>query len=101
MLGARRVPARFGKRFTLSSRSALRDHRPLRTGENLIGFLQIGEVMLKEPTRAQFSKVASLLVKWGIGDELKKAEEAWLEAKCFGANSMSLFYGCSRFSHCT
>jgi hypothetical protein len=59
----------------------LRDHRPLRTGENLIGFLQTGEVMLQEPTRAQFSKVASLLVKWGIGDELKKAEEAWLESK--------------------
>jgi AraC-like DNA-binding protein/ligand-binding sensor protein len=54
---------------------------PLRTGENLIGFLQTGEVMLEKPTPAQFSKVASLLVKWGIGDELKKAEQAWVESK--------------------
>jgi AraC-like DNA-binding protein/ligand-binding sensor protein len=54
---------------------------PLRTGENLIGFLQTGEVMLEKPTHAQFSKVASLLVKWGIGDELKEAEQAWVESK--------------------
>jgi AraC-like DNA-binding protein len=54
---------------------------PLRTGENLIGFLQTGEVMLRKPTRAQFSKIAGLLVKWGIGDELKKAEQAWVESK--------------------
>ena len=54
---------------------------PLRTGENLIGFLQTGEVMLRRPTRAQFSKLARLLVEWGIGDELKKAEEAWLESR--------------------
>ena len=54
---------------------------PLRTGENLIGFLQTGEVMLQKSTHAQFSKVASLLVKWGIGDELEKAEQAWVESK--------------------
>jgi AraC-like DNA-binding protein/ligand-binding sensor protein len=54
---------------------------PLRTGENLLGFLQTGEVMLRKPTHAQFSKLARVLVKWGIGDELKKAEEAWLATK--------------------
>jgi AraC-like DNA-binding protein/ligand-binding sensor protein len=54
---------------------------PLRTGENLIGFLQTGEVMLRKPTPVQFSKIASLLLKWGIGHELKEAEHAWLESK--------------------
>jgi hypothetical protein len=38
---------------------------PLWTGENLIGFLQTGEVMLEKPTHVQFSKVASLLVEVG------------------------------------
>jgi AraC-like DNA-binding protein len=54
---------------------------PLRTGENLLGFLQTGEVMLRKPSHAQFSKLARVLVKWGIGDELEKAEEAWLATK--------------------
>jgi hypothetical protein len=30
---------------------------------------------------SSFSKVARLLVQWGIGDDLKKIEEAWLQTK--------------------
>jgi YesN/AraC family two-component response regulator len=56
---------------------------PLRAGENLLGFLQTGGVMPQKPTREQFSKVGKLLVEWGIGDELKEAEQAWLQTKVF------------------
>ena len=54
---------------------------PLRSGEDLLGFLQTGEVMLRKPTCKQFSKIAHMLVQWGIGDDLKKVEEAWLQTK--------------------
>ena len=37
--------------------------------------------MLRPPTRKQFSKIARLLAQWGIGDDLKKIEEAWLQTK--------------------
>jgi AraC-like DNA-binding protein/ligand-binding sensor protein len=37
---------------------------PLRAnGENLLGFLQTGEVMLRKPTRTQFSKIGRLLTE--------------------------------------
>ena len=54
---------------------------PLRAGGDLLGFLQTGEVMLRPATHKQFSKVAQLLVQWGIGDDLRKVEEAWLQTK--------------------
>ena len=54
---------------------------PLRAGENLLGFLQTGEVMLRKPTRTQFSKIVRLLTDWGTKGELKEAEEAWLQTK--------------------
>ena len=54
---------------------------PLRAGGNLIGFLQTGEVMLRKPTRTQFSKIVKLLTDWGTKGELKEAEEAWFQTK--------------------
>jgi AraC-like DNA-binding protein/ligand-binding sensor protein len=54
---------------------------PLRAGGELLGFLQTGEVMLHPSNRKQFSKIARLLAQWGIGDDLKKIEEAWLLTK--------------------
>ena len=54
---------------------------PLRTGGELLGFLQTGEVMLRPAKHKQFSKIARLLAQWGIGDDLKKIEEAWLQTK--------------------
>ena len=54
---------------------------PLRTGGELLGFLQTGEVMLRPPTHKQFSKIAQLLVQWGIRDDLKNIEQSWLRTK--------------------
>ena len=54
---------------------------PLRTGGELLGFLQTGEVIMRPAKRQQFSKIARLLAQWGIGDDLKKIEEAWLLTK--------------------
>jgi YesN/AraC family two-component response regulator len=34
-----------------------------------------------KPTRKQFSNIAHLLVQWGIGDDLRNIEEAWLQTR--------------------
>jgi AraC-like DNA-binding protein len=54
---------------------------PLRADGELLGFLQTGEVMLRPPAHKQFSKIAQLLVQWGIGDDLKNIEQSWLRTK--------------------
>ena len=74
----------------------------LRTGENLIGFLQTGEVMLPKTNPCAVLEGGEIARKWGIGDELKKAEQAWVESRSGAAQSnTSLFCGCWRFSPCT
>jgi len=51
---------------------------PVRVGENIIAFLQTGQILLHRPKKAQFSKIARLLMEWGTQVDLKRAEEAWL-----------------------
>ena len=49
---------------------------PVRLGENLIGFLQTGQVFRRKPTEAQFSRMSRQLEEWGLapaGDELRDA----------------------------
>ena len=54
---------------------------PLRQGNELIGFLQTGQVLLKEPTRAQFARTTKLLLEWGIKTDLKKLEDAYFHTR--------------------
>jgi AraC-like DNA-binding protein/ligand-binding sensor protein len=49
---------------------------PVRVGENLIGFLQTGQVFRRKPNEAQFSRVSKQLEEWGLqpgGAELREA----------------------------
>jgi len=49
---------------------------PVKLGENLIGFLQTGQVFRRKPTETQFSRVARQLEEWGLEaqkDELRNA----------------------------
>ncbi len=49
---------------------------PVSLGEQLIGFLQTGQVFRKKPTAAQFERTARLAAEWGVPvdrAELKKA----------------------------
>ena len=54
---------------------------PVRVGENLIAFLQTGQVLLHQPTKAQFAKTTRLLLKWGTEIDLKKLEEAYFQTR--------------------
>ena len=45
---------------------------PIRVGDQLIGFLQTGQVLLKQPKKFHFDRVAKQLVNWGVDVDLSK-----------------------------
>lgn len=50
---------------------------PIRIGDQLIGFLQTGQVLLRQPSKFRFDRVAKKLVDWGVHIDLRKAREAY------------------------
>lgn len=54
---------------------------PIRVGDQLIGFLQTGQVLLKQPTKFGFDRAAKQLVDWGVQVDLRKAREAYFHTK--------------------
>jgi AraC-like DNA-binding protein len=54
---------------------------PVRVGENLIAFLQTGQVLLHAPTKVEFAKATRQLVQWGAEVDLKQLEEAYFQTR--------------------
>jgi AraC-like DNA-binding protein/ligand-binding sensor protein len=54
---------------------------PVRMGDQLIGFLQTGQVLLKQPTKFRFDQAARKLVEWGVHVDLGKARDAYFHSK--------------------
>ncbi len=54
---------------------------PVRVGENLIAFLQTGQILLQRPDQAHFNDIAALLLRWGAEVDLKKLEEAYFNTR--------------------
>lgn len=54
---------------------------PVRLGDQLLGFLQTGQVMLKKPTRTQFARTARQLLAWGMKVDLKRVEDAYFHTR--------------------
>ena len=54
---------------------------PVSVGDEVLGFLQTGEVFLKKPTRAQFARTAQQLVDWGWKVDLRRLEEAYFQTR--------------------
>jgi AraC-like DNA-binding protein/ligand-binding sensor protein len=54
---------------------------PIRVGENLIAFLQTGQIFLHVPSKKDFSIVSRQLVKWGTEVDLKRMEEAYFQTR--------------------
>ena len=50
---------------------------PVRLGEQLIGYLQTGQVFRKEPTPAQFERTARLAQEWGVEADPNELREAF------------------------
>lgn len=54
---------------------------PVRVGENLVAFLQTGQVLLHTPTKAEFARTTRQILKWGVEADLKKMEEAYFQTR--------------------
>ena len=54
---------------------------PVSIGEELLGFLQTGQIFLKKPTRAQFARAAKQLVDWGWKVDLRRLEDAYFQTR--------------------
>jgi AraC-like DNA-binding protein/ligand-binding sensor protein len=54
---------------------------PVRVGENLVAFLQTGQVLLHQPSKREFTQVARQLINWGVETDLKRLEEAYFQSR--------------------
>lgn len=54
---------------------------PVRVGDQLIGFLQTGQVFLKKPSRASFARTSKQLLEWGLKVDLNKLEDAYFHTR--------------------
>ena len=54
---------------------------PVRVGDNLIAFLQTGQVLLHRPGMTQFNRIAATLIRWGAEVDLKTLEEAYFNTR--------------------
>jgi AraC-like DNA-binding protein len=63
---------------TLQCEAGLYDSAvPVRVGRNLVAYLQTGQVLLRQPTAAQRTKLIRLLDRFGLGEETSKFAEAY------------------------
>src|SRR4030095_9531381 len=58
---------------------------PLRIGEDLIGYLRTGEVLLQSPNERQFSRVAKQCAEWGVKAGTDESREAYFQSRVLSA----------------
>jgi AraC-like DNA-binding protein len=56
---------------------------PLRVGDNLIGFLRTGEVLLHAPTARQLARVERQCAEWGVKAEAKEVRQTYSRTRVF------------------
>lgn len=54
---------------------------PVRVGENLVAFLQTGQILLHQPQQNEFKKMTRELINWGVEADLKRLEEAYYQTR--------------------
>jgi AraC-like DNA-binding protein len=54
---------------------------PVRVGENLIAFLQTGQILLHAPMKSEFDKATRELLRLGTQVDLKRLEEAYFQTR--------------------
>jgi AraC-like DNA-binding protein len=54
---------------------------PVKLGEQLVGFLQTGQVFRKKPNAAQCDRVAKLVSEWGLEADPEKLRRLYLETR--------------------
>ncbi len=51
---------------------------PVRLGDRLIGFLQTGQLLQRQPTQSQFNRAAKLATAWGLDVDHGNTEKSFL-----------------------
>jgi AraC-like DNA-binding protein/ligand-binding sensor protein len=70
------------KTYTLTCPHGMSDTAvPVRMGEQLIGFLQTGQVFQKRPTAAQFERTLKLCREWGLDISTEDLKEAYFKTQ--------------------
>lgn len=54
---------------------------PVRVGENLVAFLQTGQVLLHRPNSREFKKLTRDLINLGVTTDLKRLEETYFQTR--------------------
>ena len=54
---------------------------PIRVGENVIAFLQTGQVLLHQPNKKEFKRATRELLKFGAEVDVKRLEEAYFQTR--------------------
>ncbi|MCL5099397.1 MAG: helix-turn-helix domain-containing protein [Candidatus Omnitrophica bacterium] len=54
---------------------------PVRMGEQLVGFLQTGQVFLRKPSAGDFKRVTRQFLGWGFRVNLSRLEEAYFHSR--------------------
>ncbi len=54
---------------------------PIRIGDELIAFLQTGQILLHRPTRRDYSRIARQLTQWGVEADLQRVEAAYFQTR--------------------
>ena len=54
---------------------------PVRAGEQVLGFLQTGQVFRKKPTAAQFERTAKLAQEWGVKENREDLKKAYFKTR--------------------
>lgn len=54
---------------------------PVRVGDNLVAFLQTGQILLHQPNQNEFKKFTRDLIKMGVETDLKRLEEAYFQTR--------------------
>lgn len=54
---------------------------PVRLGDQVLGFLQTGQVFRKKPTQAQFERTAKLAGEWGVQTDREQLREAYFDTR--------------------
>ena len=79
----RKLTAKAGDRScTVTCFAGLSDSAvPIRVGDQLIGFLQTGQVLLNQPKKFHFDRVARKLVEWGVHVDLGRTRETYFHTR--------------------
>jgi AraC-like DNA-binding protein/ligand-binding sensor protein len=78
--------SRDGETKTITCFAGLTDTAvPVQLGDKVIGFLQTGQVALKNPSKGNFQRIASQLLEWGSTVDLSRLEEAYFQSRVLTA----------------